>query len=75
MLIVQNIDAAQRVLRTNAANYVKHMPWFRQALGASRMTENGEAWQFRQRLSQAYLAKFDRQVTFERCVQAWRGDR
>jgi cytochrome P450 len=69
LLIVQNIDAAQRILRTNAGNYVKHMPWFRQALGASRMTENGEAWQFRQRLSQAYLAKFDRQGTFERCAR------
>jgi cytochrome P450 len=69
VLIVQDIDSAQRVLRTNAGNYVKNMLRYTQALGASRITENGEAWQIRQRLSQAYLAKFDRQGTFERCLR------
>lgn len=70
LLVIQDRDSAQYVLRRNSANYDKNMPWFRQALGPSRMTENGPQWRFRQMLSQTYLARFDRQRTFEQCVAA-----
>ena len=68
VLLIQDRESAQRVLRVNAVNYEKNMPWFRQALGASRMTENGEGWRLRQRLSQTHFAKFDKQETFVRCT-------
>ena len=68
ILLIQDRESAQRVLRTDAAKYEKNMPWFRQALGPSRMTENGDEWRLRQRLSQTHFAKFDRQETFVRCT-------
>ncbi len=65
ILIVQRLDDADYILRRNADNYVKNMAWFRQALGPSRITEEGEAWRYRMKLSQTHLAKFDRQKAFE----------
>jgi cytochrome P450 len=64
VLIVQDIDAANRVLRGNAANYRKNLDWFRQALGASRLTEDGEAWRVRRDASQEFLTRFDRGKAF-----------
>ena len=67
-LVIQDRESAQRIFKTNVANYAKNMPGYRQAFGPSRITENGEAWRFRQLLSQSHLAKFDRQDVFERSV-------
>jgi hypothetical protein len=61
VMIVQDIDDANRVLRANAANYRKNLNWFRQALGASRLTEDGEAWRVRRDASQEFLVRFDRE--------------
>jgi cytochrome P450 len=63
-LLIQRLEDADRVLRLNAGNYHKNMPGFRQALGPSRFTEDGRAWEIRQALSQAYFNKFDREATF-----------
>jgi cytochrome P450 len=65
VLIVQDIDDANRVLRANAVNYRKNLDWFRQALGASRLTEDGEAWRVRRDASQEFLTRFDRVKAFE----------
>lgn len=58
-LIVQNSLDADYVLRRNYANYEKNMAWFRQALGASRFFENGDAWKKHKNLTQPYLNNFD----------------
>ncbi len=63
VLILQNFADADWVLRRNAQNYNKNMAWFRQALGASRFSENGEAWNIRKVLTQHYFNKFDRERT------------
>lgn len=65
VLVIQRREDADRVLRRNADNYMKNMAWFRQALGASRFSEDGVAWQIRKDLTQYYFNKFDRQTTFE----------
>jgi enediyne biosynthesis protein E7 len=65
VLIVQRAEDADRVLRQNVANYPKNLAWFRQILGASRLTEEGEAWRVRQALTQRYFNSFDRQ----RCLE------
>lgn len=65
ILVIQRIEDADYVLRGNFDNYIKNMEWFRQVLGPSRMSENGEAWRFRMDLSQPYFAKFDRQKVLE----------
>jgi cytochrome P450 len=67
VLIVQRLEDADRVLRTNAANYAKNLTWFRQILGASRLTEEGESWRIRQELTQHYFNTFDRQRNFDLC--------
>lgn len=59
VFVIQKEESAQQVLRRSAANFDKQMDWFRQALGASRFTENGEEWNYRQRLSQRFLSRFD----------------
>lgn len=64
VLIIQRAEDADRVLRQNIANYGKNLAWFRQILGASRLTEEGASWRTRQALTQHYLNNFDRQ----RCV-------
>lgn len=65
VLLLQSRSAADWVLRRNSTNYIKNMVWFRQALGASRFSENGEAWRLRKDLSQRYFNKFDRQRIFQ----------
>jgi cytochrome P450 len=65
VFVVQDAESAHQVLRRSAANFEKNMVWFRQALGASRFTENGDEWQFRQKLSQRFLSRFDPQRTWE----------
>lgn len=65
IIILQDMADTDYVLRLNASNYEKNMAWFRQALGLSRITEDGKAWQLRQQISQSYLSKFDRQYAFE----------
>ena len=68
VLLIQRHEDADYVLRTNANNYPKNMKWFRQALGASRFSENGKAWEIRRELTQPYFNKFDRQRAFELAV-------
>lgn len=65
VLVVQRLDDADHILRLNAGNYRKNMAWFRQALGASRFSEDGAAWEMRWDLTQPFFSKFDRQCTFE----------
>jgi cytochrome P450 len=69
VLVVQRHEDADRVLRVNAANYRKNMAWFRQALGASRFSEDGAAWEIRRALTQHYFTRFDRQQTFALATQ------
>lgn len=65
VLVIQRLEDADHILRLHVANYRKNMDWFRQALGASRFSEDGEAWELRWNLTQPYFSKFDRQRTFE----------
>nr|WP_272494248.1 cytochrome P450 [Stenotrophomonas mori] len=60
MLVLQRHESADQVLRLRAAQYRKNMAWLRQTLGASRFTEEGDAWQARRRLTHAYFTHFDR---------------
>ncbi|MEN3930057.1 cytochrome P450 [Microvirga sp. W0021] len=64
ILIIQRFEDADYILRLNADNYIKNMAWFRQVMGPSRMSENGEAWQLRMEISQPYFSKFDRNACF-----------
>ncbi|KAB2719961.1 cytochrome P450 [Brucella intermedia] len=64
VLIVQRLEDADHILRLNANNYRKNMAWFRQALGASRFSEDGYAWEIRRQLTQSYFNRFDRENTF-----------
>ncbi|MEN3929910.1 cytochrome P450 [Microvirga sp. W0021] len=64
ILIIQRLEDADYVLRLNADNYHKNMDWFRQVMGPSRISEDGEDWRFRMQLSQPYFSKFDREKTF-----------
>lgn len=63
VLLVQRYEDADHVLRTHASNYRKNMDWFRQALGASRFSEDGAAWRARRRLTHEYFTHFDRERT------------
>lgn len=63
VLVIQNHEDALWVLRDNQQNYIKNMRWFRQVLGASRFSEDGEAWKIRQALTQHYFTKFDKEKT------------
>lgn len=58
-VVVQSMDGALHVLRANAVNYTKELWPFRQVMGASRLTEDGESWRRREALSQPFLARFD----------------
>lgn len=60
VLLIQNLEDATHVLSQNHHNYHKNMAWFRQALGASRFSENESAWKLRSELTQPYFAHFDR---------------
>ncbi len=64
MLVIQNLDDADRVMRRNADNYLKNFRWFTQVAGNSRLTDDGEAWRFRQELSQPFLGKYDANRAF-----------
>jgi cytochrome P450 len=65
MLIIQDLQDADRVLRHNVDNYPKDFKWFAQVAGRSRLSENGAAWQFRQNLSQPFLGKYDPARAFD----------
>lgn len=58
-LVVQDPADAERILRLRTERYEKALGWLSQVIGPSRLTENGEAWQSRQRLSQHHLSKCD----------------
>ncbi|MEJ5030412.1 cytochrome P450 [Comamonas sp. MYb69] len=64
MLVIQNLDDADRVMRRNADNYLKNFRWFTQVAGNSRLTDDGEPWRFRQELSQPFLGKYDASRAF-----------
>jgi cytochrome P450 len=68
ILLIQRLEEADQVLRLNAGNYPKNMKWFRQALGTSRFSEDGQAWEIRRDLTQPYFNSFDRQRAFELAV-------
>lgn len=63
VLLVQRYEDADHVLRTHASSYRKNMDWFRQALGSSRFSEDGSAWEVRRRLTHEYFTHFDRDQT------------
>lgn len=56
-LVVQDPADAERILRLKAGSYEKALGWLSQVIGPSRLTENGAAWQSRQKLSQHHLSK------------------
>lgn len=64
-VVVQDIADADRIVRLNSANYKKALDWLSQVIGPSRLTENGEAWQSRQKLTQRHLAKCDPELVFD----------
>ena len=64
MLVIQNLDDADRVMRRNVDNYLKNFRWFTQVAGNSRLTDDGEQWKFRQELSQPFLGKYDASRAF-----------
>ncbi|WP_157019369.1 cytochrome P450 [Mesorhizobium xinjiangense] len=64
VLVVQRLEEADHILRLNAVNYRKNMAWFRQGLGTSRFSEDGNPWEIRRDLTQSYFSRFDRERTF-----------
>lgn len=64
ILIIQDLEDADRVMRKNADNYYKNSKWLSQVVGHSRLTDDGEAWKFRQSLSQTVFAKYDADRAF-----------
>lgn len=66
--LVQDPQDAHRILKSNVANWPKHMAWMRQTLGPSRMSENHEAWAFRRQLTQPHFNHYN----VEKTVQATR---
>ena len=64
-VVVQDIADADHIVRLNSANYEKALDWLSQVIGPSRLTENGEAWQSRQKLTQRHLAKCDPEHVFD----------
>lgn len=64
VLVIQNLEDADRIMRRNADNYFKNSKWLSQVAGSSRLTEDGEAWKFRQSLSQPAFAKYDPERAF-----------
>jgi len=61
VLILQRHESVDHVLCASADRYRKNMVWFRQALGASRFSEDGEAWMLRRDLTHSYFTHFDRE--------------
>jgi len=59
VIVVQSMEGASRVLRSNADNYSKELWPFRQVMGASRLTEDGTAWRHREAVTQPYLSRFN----------------
>ncbi len=59
-LLIQRHEDANYVLCQRASNFRKNMSWFRQTLGRSRFSEDGDAWELRRKLSHHYLTHFDR---------------
>lgn len=64
-LVVQEPADAERILRFRADRYEKALGWLSQVIGPSRLTENGDAWQSRQKLSQHHVSKCDPARIFE----------
>ncbi|MFG5775884.1 cytochrome P450 [Comamonas sp. J-3] len=59
VLVIQNWQDADRIMRVNMANYPKNLRWLEQIAGSSRVTEEGQAWRFRRSLSQAAFSRYD----------------
>lgn len=62
--VIQHAGDAEYLLRTNIANYEKSVAWLSHAIGPSRLTENGEAWESRLKLTQRHIAKCDLERLF-----------
>lgn len=63
-VVIQHAGDAEHLLRSNIANYEKSVAWLSQAIGPSRLTENGEAWESRRKLTQRHIAKCDMERLF-----------
>lgn len=63
VLLIQRYESAERVLRSHVPRYRKNMEWFRQALGYSRFSEDGAAWELRRKLTHEHFTHFDRERT------------
>ncbi|UBB15758.1 cytochrome P450 [Comamonas odontotermitis] len=59
VVVVQDLDDADIVLRKRLANYPKNLQWFAQVGGQSRLTEDGDQWRFRSELSQPSFSRYD----------------
>ena len=59
VIVVQTLKGANHVLRRNADNYRKELWSFQQVFGRTRLTEDGENWRRREKVTQPYLARFD----------------
>lgn len=59
VVVVQDLDDADAVLRKRLANYPKNLQWFAQVGGQSRLTEDGDQWRFRAGLSQPSFSRYD----------------
>jgi enediyne biosynthesis protein E7 len=55
ILVFQDADAAQHILRTRPENYHKNFGSFVAFFGHSRLTEDGERWRMLQKLSQPMI--------------------
>lgn len=65
VLVIQRLADADYILRQNAGNYRKNLDWYRQMLGSSRFSEEGQTWKTRRDLTQPYFNRFDRDRTFK----------
>ncbi|WP_353235788.1 cytochrome P450 [Diaphorobacter ruginosibacter] len=64
VLVIQNLEDADRIMRRNVDNYPKNSRWISQVAGNSRLTEEGGQWKFRQNLSQPFFSKYDASRAF-----------
>ena len=67
-LVVQHPDSAMRVLASAHTNFEKTLPWMRQSLGRSRVSETGDSWVFRRDLTQGHFTHFDKDHACARSI-------
>lgn len=62
VLLIQSAELANRVLARDEEYFAKNLESLAQVAGASRVTENGDAWRALYRLSQPSLSNIDKNV-------------